>query len=61
MLQSFAKFKLADYIHLAYKALVYTHQVNPAIAEYISKFSIALNKCSDITDIEAKYLFEENL
>ena len=37
------------------------HQVNPDIDKYISRFNIALNRCSNITDIEAKFLFEENL
>ena len=31
------------------------------MAKYIARFNIALNRCSDITDIEAKFLFKENL
>ena len=36
-------------------------QVTPDVAEYIARFNVALNRCSDITDIKAKFLFEENL
>ena len=31
------------------------------MAEYIARLNVALNRCSDVTDIEAKFLFEENL
>ena len=31
------------------------------MAEYIARFKVALNRCSDVTNIEAKFLFEENL
>ena len=31
------------------------------MTEYIVRFNVALNRCSDVTDIEAKFLFEENL
>ena len=31
------------------------------MAKYIARFNIALNRYSDITDIEVKFLFEENL
>ena len=29
------------------------------MANYIAKFTVVLNKCSDIIDIEAKFLYEE--
>ena len=31
------------------------------MTEYIARSNVALNKCSDITDIKVKFLFEENL
>ena len=34
---------------------------SPDMAEYIARFNVTLNTDSDITDIEAKFLFEDNL
>ena len=31
------------------------------MAKYVKQFNVALNQCSDIIDIEAKFLFKENL
>ena len=31
------------------------------MVEYIAQFNIALNQCSNIIDIKAKFLFEEDL
>ena len=62
MLRSFAALSNPQIILVKYKiALVYTHQVNPDVAEYIARFNIALSRCSDVKDIEAKFLFKENL
>ena len=41
--------------------LVCIFKVNPDIVEYNVRFNIALNRHFDITDIQAKFLFEENL
>ena len=41
--------------------MVCTHQVNPDMSEYIARFNIALNRFSDIIDMEAKFSFKENL
>ena len=41
--------------------MVCTHYIDPDIAKYIAQFNVALNQCSNITDIKAKYLFKENL
>ena len=41
--------------------MLHTHQVNPDVAEYIVRFRIALKRCSNVTGIEAKVLFEKNL
>ena len=41
--------------------MVCTSQVNLDIAEYIARFNVALNLCSDVIDLEAKLLLKENL
>ena len=41
--------------------MVYTHQVNHDVAKYSAQFNVALNRCSNVTKIEAKFLFKENL
>ena len=51
----------ADYVQQARQQLLYTRQNSPDVADYIARFYLAYNRCSNVSEEEAKFLFKENL
>ena len=55
------QFRPADYMQQAHQQLLHTRQNSPDVADYIARFNLEYNRCSNVSEEEAKFLFKENL
>ena len=55
------QFCIADYVQQVHQQLLRTRYNSPDVADYIARFNLVYKKCSNVSEEEAKFLFEGNL